>query len=128
MSSDPRVEVDCDTITEFVDDAGPPPAGLAYGQTESATPATLNTVVDYAGAMPIRSVREFLVVLAERGVPKRMARVRGHGLKLLPSGSEPQAESYAVVMRENGEEVIVALFPRGEVQGIFAGTLTDMAP
>jgi hypothetical protein len=58
MSSDPQVRVDCDTIAEFVDDAGLPPGGLAYGQTESVPPATLDTIVDYAGQPLSRRIDE----------------------------------------------------------------------
>lgn len=118
----------CPIVSEFVDYAGPAPEGLAAGEAVIPPLASIYTFIDDALASESDSQRDYVVVLSENGQARRVVRVRGQGVKFVPAGSDPDADSYSIVAHKDGKEMIVARFPRAEVCGIFIDGLAVVGP
>jgi hypothetical protein len=113
MTNPVSATADCLLVGEYVDEAECP-AHLAIHPGEVVRPQVVATFLDQWG--PDDGLREFTVLLKDG----RVLAIRGHTLK---HAAHPVAgqDVYSIVVRTNGEEVLVALFKSHDVIGIFHG-------
>ena len=115
MTNHIGANVECRLVGDYVDEADSP-AGLPLLEGEVVRPKLVGSYVDMWGSDD--DLKEFIVLLKDG----RSVAVRGHGLKHSPHAVAGQ-DVYSVLVRNGGEEVLVALFKSAEVAGIFHGEL-----
>lgn len=116
MADHGRVIEGCRFIGEYVDEAEVP-TDLTIHAGE-AVPS--NLVAEYTDLGSTNAgLKEFTVLLNDG----RKVLVRGQGLKQLPGISQDDRGSFGIVLRSEGEEVLVALFKADETVGIFHGEI-----
>jgi hypothetical protein len=109
-----KAEVQGTLIAEFVDQATPA-SNPPRSRGEVVRPSVLHWFTE--SAQPRVDEKSFTVLLRGLGT------VTVRGYSLLEKG-----HFVAVLSRESGSEVTVALFPIANVDGVFAGTLTASGP
>jgi hypothetical protein len=102
----------CLLVGEYVDEAERPKNQTAE-RSEVVRPQVVANCLDVWGSDD--GLREFTVLLKNGHIIV----VRGHSLR----SELPQASVFSIVVRNGGEEVIVALFKSDEVSGIFHGEM-----
>jgi hypothetical protein len=112
MTNAVSANADCSLVGEYVDE-GECPANFTSGRGEVVRPQVVANFLDLWGRDD--GMREFTVLLKDG----RVVAVRGHSLKSELAG----ASVFSIVVRSEGEEVIVALFKSDDVSGIFHGEL-----
>lgn len=105
--------IGCSLVGEYVDE-GECPTTLTARGGEVVRPQVVANFVDDSGNDD--GLREFTVLLKDG----RVVAVRGHSLKHL-AHTIPGEDTYSVVVRTGGEEVLVALFKSADVAGVFHG-------
>jgi len=113
MQKPNRVDVGCQLIGEFVDEAEPQTETLS--QTGGVVPTRM--VGDYVDGWSDHSeLHEFKVLFRD----DRVAIVRGSGVRYIKGTT---VDSFGVWTRMGGEKVLTAVFPVGDVVGIFNGDM-----
>ncbi len=116
MTNHVNAEVGCRFIGDFVDEAEVT-TDLPFGRSEAVRTRVIAEYVD--GEEVSDGLREFTVLLKDG----RVIAVRGHGLKHEPHPLAGQ-DVFSVVVRNQSEEVLVALFKSADVAGIFYGDMS----
>jgi hypothetical protein len=113
MTNHASVQAGCSLIGEYIDEAELP-MNRALHQGEVVRPQVVANYLDLWATDA--GTKEFTVLLKDG----RVATVRGHSLKHLPTG---EGLLYGIISRTADEEVFVALFKSSEVVGIFHGEI-----
>ncbi len=115
MTNNTNAEVGCRLVGEFVDDGGCH-GTIALPPGEVVPTQVVATYVDLWRSED--GLREFTVLLKDG----RSIAIRGNGLKhaIHPVAGE---DVYSIVVRNNIDEVTVALFKSSDVAGIFEGAV-----
>lgn len=113
MTNNTNAEVGCKLVGEFVDDGGCP-SNVVLPSGEVVPTQVVATYLDLWRCAD--GLREFTVLLKDG----RSIAIRGNGLKhaIHPVAGE---DVFSIVVRDNDDEVTVALFKSSDVAGIFEG-------